>query len=91
MKGGFNGGGVVGEVIIDMDVIDDSTKFHAAFDILKGRQSLDGDLGGDSCVIGSGNGRDCIGDIVVAAQFPYDIAEMGGVFEYPEMTAILGK
>ncbi|KAG0732503.1 hypothetical protein G6F23_014254 [Rhizopus arrhizus] len=65
-QGGGDGGGVVGEIVVDLHAVDGAAQFHAALDPGKAGQGLDALFRGHAHVLGRCQRRQRIHAVVLA-------------------------
>ncbi len=93
IQGSGDGGGVVGEVVIDGDAIDAGAHLHTPFHVAKPAQRLGRLPGRDARVARRGDGRQGVVRVVFPHQLPNHFALQGGVtadFESGAISAPVG-
>lgn len=88
VKGGGDGRGVMGEIVVDMDIIDDSPQLHPPLDVLEPAQCPDCFGGVDARVGGGGDGGQGVADVVMAAQRPFHLPDQFLVMKHLESAAV---
>ncbi len=84
VDGGADGGGVVGEVVVDLDAADLAAQFQPAAHVLERGQRLARGLGVHAHVFGRGDGRQRVELVVLAEQGPVDAGDLQAAAQHVE-------
>ncbi len=90
-QGGFDGRGVVGEIVVNPDITDAATQLHAPLHVLEQLQSIDGNPHGHAGMTGGGNSRQGIVHVVHAGQIPAQPTRLLILADHVEGAAIGGE
>ncbi len=87
---GFDGGRVVGEVVVNGDAVCRAFDFHAAFDVFKRAQGFAGRLNADTGMTRGGDDGERVHAVVPAHQIPFDASGRFAVEQHVERAVGIG-